>query len=187
MGDGGWGMRDGGWGMANGEWGMGNGEWGMGDGGWGMGCGVWKGVSFTWIKVNVPTNTHYPSCDLTVLQISKTAYKRYHNDIPCTRRWIFRVELIDSEGYQAVQDTVEPLSLYLTRFSVSTLLTLPLPNCVRWMMDRGGSGIRSPFLYHSMCAPGWPETRHVKLMELVRLSSTVSLGGLTSGTLPTRK
>ena len=88
-----------------------------------------------------------------------------------------------SVGYQAVQDIMDPLSLYFTRFRVNTLLTLPFPYGGRWI----GRGITTLFLYQFMWNPGWPDTRHVKFTELVRFSSTVSLGGLTSGTLPTQK
>ena len=90
--------------------------------------------------------------------------------------------MIDSVGYQAVQDIMDPLSLYLTRFRVNTLLTLPFT-----YGGRGGEGITTLFLYQFMWNPGWPNTIHVKFTELVRFISNVSLGGLTSGTLPTRK
>ena len=100
--------------------------------------------------------------------------------IPWTRRWMFRVALIGNPGYQAVQDNTEPRSLYLTRDNINTLFTLPFLKTAAG----GGEGITSPFRYHSMSAPGWPETRHVRLTELVRFSSTVSLGGSTTGTLP---
>ena len=89
---------------------------------------------------------------------------------------------MDSVGYQAVQDIMDPLSLYLTRFRVNTLLTLPLT-----YGGRGGEGITTLFLYQFMWNPGWPDTIQVKFTELVRFISNVSLGGLTSGTLPTRK
>ena len=89
---------------------------------------------------------------------------------------------MDTVGYQAVQDIMDPLSLYLTRFRVNTLLTLPFT-----YGGRGGEGITTLFLYQFMWNPGWPDIIHVKFTELVRFISNVSLGGLTSGTLPTRK
>ena len=89
---------------------------------------------------------------------------------------------MDSVGYQAVQDIMDPLSLYFTRFRVNTLLTLPFT-----YGGRGGEGITTLFLYQFMWNPGWPDTIQVKFTELVRFISNVSLGGLTSGTLPTRK
>jgi len=89
---------------------------------------------------------------------------------------------MDSVGYQAVQDIMDPLSLYLTRFRVNTLLKLP------FMYGGGdGEGITTLFLYQFMRNPGWPDTIHVKFTELVRFSFTVSLGGLTRGMLPARK
>ena len=93
-----------------------------------------------------------------------------------------RVELMDSVGYQAEQDIMDPLSLYLTRFRVNTLLTLPFT-----YGGRGGEGITTLFLYQFMLNPGWPDTIHVKFTDLVRFSFTVSLGGLTRGMLPARK
>lgn len=108
-----------------------------------------------------------------------------HVSLPCTSSRTFRVELMDSVGYQAEQDIMEPLSLYLTRLSVNTLFTLSFAYLMRRICDSAGMCLL--FLYHSMWTPAWPDTRHVRFTELVRFSSTVPLGGLTRGTLPTTK